>query len=69
MQITVGDSVGPGHWMLHCHMQFHSDLGMATMLHVLDENGRMPPGHNHSLPVAPAGGTHPPAAAAHTGHG
>lgn len=43
MQIVAGDSVGPGHWMLHCHMQFHSDLGMATTLHVLDENGAMPP--------------------------
>ncbi|MFY1669664.1 multicopper oxidase domain-containing protein [Plantactinospora sp. WMMB334] len=51
VQIVAGDSVGPGHWMLHCHMQFHSDLGMSTMLHVLDENGQMPPypgGHgNH----------------------
>lgn len=44
-QITAGDSVGPGHWMLHCHMQFHSDVGMATTFHVLDENGQMPPSH------------------------
>ena len=45
LQIIAGDSVGPGHWMVHCHMQFHSDLGMSTMLHVLDENGQMPPNH------------------------
>ncbi|MEV4754112.1 multicopper oxidase domain-containing protein [Micromonospora sp. NPDC049559] len=47
LQVIAGDSVGPGHWMLHCHMQFHSDAGMSTMLHVLDENGQMPPGHGH----------------------
>ncbi|ROT29512.1 copper oxidase [Micromonospora sp. HM5-17] len=41
-QVTAGDSVGPGHWMLHCHMQFHSDAGMSTVVHVLDENGTMP---------------------------
>ncbi|WP_204985241.1 multicopper oxidase domain-containing protein [Micromonospora globbae] len=53
--VTAGDSVGPGHWMLHCHMQFHSDGGMSTMLHVLDENGNMPPGHDaHTHAAAPA---------------
>jgi len=46
-QIIAGDSVGPGHWMLHCHMQFHSDQGMATTFHVLDENGVMPAHANH----------------------
>ncbi|NJP30989.1 multicopper oxidase domain-containing protein [Micromonospora sp. HSS6-12] len=50
--VVAGDSVGPGHWMLHCHMQFHSDAGMSTMLHVLDESGAMPPGHDHSHPAA-----------------
>ncbi|MEV4629463.1 multicopper oxidase domain-containing protein [Micromonospora sp. NPDC049523] len=55
VQIVAGDSVGPGHWMLHCHMQFHSDQGMATMLHVLDENGAMPP-HGGPTPTAPAQG-------------
>ncbi|WP_326553268.1 multicopper oxidase domain-containing protein [Micromonospora sp. NBC_01813] len=50
--IVAGDSVGPGHWMLHCHMQFHSDLGMATTLHVLDANGQMPPGGHHHRDVA-----------------
>ncbi|MGR6319453.1 multicopper oxidase domain-containing protein [Micromonospora soli] len=47
VSVVAGDSVGPGHWMLHCHMQFHSDAGMSTMLHVLDENGNMPPGMDH----------------------
>ncbi|PZG02666.1 multicopper oxidase domain-containing protein [Micromonospora deserti] len=55
-QVVAGDSVGPGHWMLHCHMQFHSDAGMSTMLHVLDESGAMPPGHDHhSHPATTAG--------------
>ncbi|WP_203700294.1 multicopper oxidase domain-containing protein [Asanoa iriomotensis] len=45
--ITAGDSVGPGHWMLHCHMQFHTDAGMSTMLHVLDKNGRIPAHADH----------------------
>jgi hypothetical protein len=25
--------------MLHCHVQVHSDSGMTTFLHVLDEDG------------------------------
>ncbi|MGK5673426.1 multicopper oxidase domain-containing protein [Micromonospora sp. URMC 106] len=56
-QVTAGDSVGPGHWMLHCHMQFHSDGGMSTMLHVLNEDGSMPPGHHHSHPASATGAT------------
>ncbi|MFY1699774.1 multicopper oxidase domain-containing protein [Solwaraspora sp. WMMA2101] len=75
--IVAGDSVGPGHWMLHCHMQFHSDLGMATTLHVLDENGQMPPGgHHHRQVLHPAStdeqtadtGVPADAAAAHAAH-
>ncbi|MFY1691258.1 multicopper oxidase domain-containing protein [Plantactinospora sp. WMMB782] len=61
VQIVAGDSVGPGHWMLHCHMQFHSDLGMSTTLHVLDENGQMPPHAGGHAPAAPAGGAAAPA--------
>lgn len=33
-QIVAGHQVGPGHWMLHCHVQEHSDLGMVTFLRV-----------------------------------
>ncbi|GAA1558215.1 multicopper oxidase domain-containing protein [Dactylosporangium maewongense] len=54
VSFVAGDSVGPGHWMLHCHMQFHSDAGMSTMLHVLDENGNMPSGMDHQHAAAPA---------------
>jgi manganese oxidase len=62
-QIVAGDSVGAGHWMVHCHMQFHSDLGMSTTLHVLDENGAMTAhaGHAPGNPVQ--------AAPAHANHG
>ncbi len=38
-QVIAGDISGPGDWMLHCHMQFHSDMGMVTAFHVLDVNG------------------------------
>jgi len=40
-QITAGASVGTGDWMLHCHVQRHSDLGMSTFLHVVPENAAL----------------------------
>ncbi|RGC69360.1 Multicopper oxidase [Micromonospora sp. MW-13] len=80
-QIVAGDAVGPGHWMLHCHMQFHSDLGMATTLHILDESGQMPPHTAHgpaqvngpaagsgATSAPPAGGSTAAGAPAHAGH-
>lgn len=33
-QVTAGESVGTGAWMLHCHVQAHSDRGMATYFQV-----------------------------------
>ncbi|NJC66555.1 multicopper oxidase domain-containing protein [Planosporangium flavigriseum] len=50
-QVKAGDSVGPGHWMLHCHVQFHSDIGMTTTFHVLNKDGSMPP-HDMTQPMA-----------------
>jgi len=47
--VRAGEEVGPGHWMLHCHVQAHSDRGMTTFLHVLAPNG-LP------LPPMPIGG-------------
>lgn len=35
-QITAGEAVGPGAWMLHCHIQAHSDAGMTTFFHVIE---------------------------------
>jgi FtsP/CotA-like multicopper oxidase with cupredoxin domain len=37
--VTAGEESGPGNWMLHCHVQRHSDLGMVTFLHVLTPSG------------------------------
>ena len=33
-QVVAGESVGPGQWMLHCHVQEHSDDGMVAFLDV-----------------------------------
>ena len=41
-QITAGASVGTGDWMLHCHVQAHSDLGMMTFLHVVPRETLLP---------------------------
>lgn len=38
-QVIAGESVGAGDWMLHCHVQQHSDDGMTTFFRVLDSNG------------------------------
>ena len=62
--VVAGDSVGAGNWMLHCHMQFHSDQGMATMLHVLTPDGTLAP---HSADHAPAAADATAAHAAHQG--
>jgi manganese oxidase len=44
-QVIAGELSGPGDWMLHCHMQHHSDMGMTTHFHVLDRQG-MPWNHH-----------------------
>lgn len=33
-QVVAGHEVGVGDWMLHCHVQAHSDHGMATFFRV-----------------------------------
>jgi FtsP/CotA-like multicopper oxidase with cupredoxin domain len=45
-QVIAGELSGPGDWMLHCHMQHHSDMGMWTHFHVLDRQG-LPWHHDH----------------------
>ncbi|MGH2786701.1 MAG: multicopper oxidase domain-containing protein [Actinomycetota bacterium] len=42
-QVVAGEHVGPGAWMYHCHIQSHSDIGMAGLFLVSDESGRVPP--------------------------
>jgi manganese oxidase len=41
-QVIAGDGVGPGAWMYHCHVQFHSDQGMAGIFLVRNEDGSVP---------------------------
>ncbi|HEX9776311.1 MAG TPA: multicopper oxidase domain-containing protein [Actinomycetota bacterium] len=47
-QIVAGEEVGPGSWMLHCHVQAHSDRGMVTFFHVFTPAGIL---LNSSAPV------------------
>lgn len=42
-QVIAGQTVGAGNWMLHCHVQLHSDRGMVTFFHVLQPDGTMVP--------------------------
>jgi len=38
-QVIAGEHVGPGAWMYHCHVQDHSDAGMAGVFVVRTEQG------------------------------
>ncbi|MCF3962796.1 multicopper oxidase domain-containing protein [Streptomyces fuscigenes] len=42
-QVIAGEHVGPGAWMYHCHVQSHSDLGMAGLFLVAKADGTIPP--------------------------
>ncbi|OLF13554.1 copper oxidase [Actinophytocola xanthii] len=75
-QVLAGEAVGPGAWMYHCHVQSHSDTGMAGIFLVRNADGTMPAGaqeaidrfhgHDHGGHAA----TEPAAATApHTAHG
>ncbi|GAA2880711.1 multicopper oxidase domain-containing protein [Nonomuraea rubra] len=48
-QLIAGERVGPGAWMYHCHVQSHSDMGMAGIFTVTDAAGNVPgrPGGDH----------------------
>jgi FtsP/CotA-like multicopper oxidase with cupredoxin domain len=54
-QVVAGDQSGPGDWMLHCHIQEHSDRGMVTFFRVLPATG-VPV--VQGAPVSPAHGGH-----------
>jgi FtsP/CotA-like multicopper oxidase with cupredoxin domain len=51
-QVIAGEHVGPGAWMYHCHVQSHSDMGMAGLFLVAKEDGTIPGYEPHH----PAGG-------------
>jgi FtsP/CotA-like multicopper oxidase with cupredoxin domain len=63
-QVIAGEGVGPGVWMYHCHVQFHSDGGMAGVFLVRNPDGSLPAGaqealdrfHNHIHPADHAHG-------------
>jgi FtsP/CotA-like multicopper oxidase with cupredoxin domain len=38
-QVIAGEHVGPGAWMYHCHVQSHSDAGMAGIFMVRTPGG------------------------------
>ncbi|WP_052866594.1 multicopper oxidase domain-containing protein [Streptomyces niger] len=44
-QFLAGEGVGAGAWMYHCHVQSHSDMGMAGMLLIAKPDGTVP-GHD-----------------------
>lgn len=46
-QIIAGEGVGPGAWMYHCHVQSHSDMGMAGLLLVKRPDGTIPDYEHH----------------------
>lgn len=41
-QVIAGEHVGPGEWMYHCHVQSHSDSGMAGTFVVTNPEGELP---------------------------
>lgn len=48
-QVVAGAGVGPGAWMYHCHVQSHSDGGMAGVFLVRNADGSMPDGAQDAL--------------------
>jgi FtsP/CotA-like multicopper oxidase with cupredoxin domain len=42
-QVIAGEHVGAGAWMYHCHVQSHSDMGMAGLFLVSAADGTIPP--------------------------
>lgn len=53
-QVMAGDDSGPGDWMLHCHIQEHSDRGMMTFFRVLPSNPFATPAAPTSTPALSA---------------
>ncbi len=48
-QVLAGEGVGPGAWMYHCHVQFHSDGGMAGIFLVRNADGSLPEGAQEAI--------------------
>ncbi|MFF5454420.1 multicopper oxidase domain-containing protein [Streptomyces sp. NPDC012950] len=56
-QVVAGEGVGPGAWMYHCHVQSHSDMGMAGLFLVAKADGTIP-GYEPHHPGGSGGGGH-----------
>ncbi|WP_411072514.1 multicopper oxidase domain-containing protein [Streptomyces sp. cmx-4-25] len=54
-QVVAGEGVGPGAWMYHCHVQSHSDMGMAGLFLVAKADGTIP-GYEPHHPEEGGGG-------------
>ncbi|MEV0844665.1 multicopper oxidase domain-containing protein [Streptomyces sp. NPDC049954] len=71
-QVIAGEGVGAGAWMYHCHVQSHSDMGMAGMFLVAKEDGTVPGHEGHGTATgksAPDAATPKKGAASgHAGH-
>ncbi len=52
-QVIAGERVGAGHWMYHCHVQSHSDMGMSGVFMVSEADGSVPPGGMPGMPDMP----------------
>jgi FtsP/CotA-like multicopper oxidase with cupredoxin domain len=48
-QVLAGAGVGSGAWMYHCHVQGHSDTGMAGIFLVRNPDGSMPEGAQEAI--------------------
>ncbi|MGW7754027.1 multicopper oxidase domain-containing protein [Streptomyces violaceusniger] len=48
-QVIAGENVGAGAWMYHCHVQSHSDMGMAGLFLVAKADGTIPGHDPHRL--------------------
>jgi FtsP/CotA-like multicopper oxidase with cupredoxin domain len=54
-QVIAGEGVGAGAWMYHCHVQSHSDMGMAGLFLVRRTDGTIPGYEPHGAAGAGAG--------------
>ncbi|MEU6386244.1 multicopper oxidase domain-containing protein [Streptomyces bauhiniae] len=50
-QVIAGEHVGAGAWMYHCHVQSHSDMGMAGLFLVAKPDGTVPGHTGHHTAV------------------
>jgi FtsP/CotA-like multicopper oxidase with cupredoxin domain len=57
-QVIAGEAVGPGAWMVHCHVQAHSDAGMMTFFRVEPAAGATAPAAPQ-MPMHMHHGAHP----------